>query len=458
MLSIPISNNFKNMQPLHKEQKEVIALLSIGTFLEHFDLLLYIHMIPLLNEAFFPKTDPKLATLLSALVFCSTYICRPIGALVFGYVGDNFGRKIPVIITTFMMALSCIIIANLKPYSAIGITATWIVTMCRIAQGMSSMGEIVGAEIYLTESIRAPQQYFAVSLMAFFACFGCAAALGIASLVTSFGFDWRMGFWFGACIAIVGVVARTTLKETKDFSDAQCRIKNHLQKNNITAASLKDNPIAKEKISKTIMLAYSLVLCGFSLCFYLSYIYCGNILKNSFGYTSAQIIHHNFFLSIVQLIGFFFLRIYLSRKVEPFRILKIILWIFSGFIVFLPYLLNTCSSPVVLFIIQALTIVFAIDIAPGTAIFYSYFPIFKRFTYAGLTFGISRAVVNVVITFGCIYLTEKLGHYGLMFIIVPILAGYTFAIYYFDDLNKVVENYHKKNNNTVLLSSQTGVV
>lgn len=442
-------NEFKNMPPLHKEQKEAIALLSIGTFLEHFDLLLYIHMIPILNETFFPKVeDPKWATMLAALVFCTTYICRPFGALIFGYLGDNFGRKIPVVITTFIMALCCLIIANTKPYSEIGIAATWIITLCRIGQGMSSMGEIVGAEIYLTESIKPPQQYFAVSLMAFCAAVGCAAALALSSLVTSFGFDWRIGFWFGACVALVGVIARTTLKETQDFANAQFRIKNHLQKNNITLDLLKTSAI-KEKINKVIIAAYSLIHCGWPLCFYLGFIYCGNILKNSFGYTSEQVIHHNFLLSIAQLFGFFFLRIYLCRKVHPLKILKVILWIFAGAIIFLPYLLNNCNSPLMLLIIQTFIIIFAIDMAPGTSIFYSFFPIFKRFTYAGLAFGVSRAVINVIISLGCIYATDKFGYYGLMLIIIPILGGYAFSIYYFCDLNKVIENYHKKNHNMV---------
>ncbi len=69
-------------QKLTKEQKEAIGLLSIGTFLEYFDLMLYVHMAVLLNELFFPKYDPHVMQLLSALAFCSTYLLRPIGALI----------------------------------------------------------------------------------------------------------------------------------------------------------------------------------------------------------------------------------------------------------------------------------------------------------------------------------------------------------------------------------------
>lgn len=61
---------------------------------------------------FFPKTDAHFAQLLSAFAFCTTYLLKPFGALIFGYIGDVFRRKIVVIITTFMMALSCFMMAT----------------------------------------------------------------------------------------------------------------------------------------------------------------------------------------------------------------------------------------------------------------------------------------------------------------------------------------------------------
>ncbi len=107
---------------LTKQQKEAIGLLSIGTFLEYFDLMLYVHMAVLLNELFFPKADTHTTSLLSAIAFCSTFVARPIGALLFGWIGDNIGRKSTVIITTSMMAISCIVMANLPTYAQIDVT------------------------------------------------------------------------------------------------------------------------------------------------------------------------------------------------------------------------------------------------------------------------------------------------------------------------------------------------
>ena len=121
-----------------------------ATSYDSYSLTAYVHMAVLLNEIFFPKYDPHTASILAAATFCSSYVFRPIGALVFGWIGDHIGRKPTIIITTAMMAVSCLVMANLPTYAQIGITAAWIMIFCRIAQSISSMGEIIGAEIYLT--------------------------------------------------------------------------------------------------------------------------------------------------------------------------------------------------------------------------------------------------------------------------------------------------------------------
>ncbi len=215
---------------LTKEQKESIGLLSIGTFLEYFDLMLYVHMAGLLNELFFEPTDPKTTSLMMAFAFCSTYVFRPIGALIFGRLGDTIGRKSTVIITTFMMATSCLVMANLPTYAQIGSAAAWILTICRIIQGISSMGEITGAKLYLTETTKPPIQYVSVAFIGACSSIGGLGALGIASLVTSHGFNWRLAFWLGVAVALIGSVARTTLRETPEFADAKRRIKKFLKK------------------------------------------------------------------------------------------------------------------------------------------------------------------------------------------------------------------------------------
>ncbi|WP_342271932.1 MFS transporter [Candidatus Tisiphia endosymbiont of Parasteatoda lunata] len=122
-------------------------------------------MAAFLNELFFEPTDSHSTSLMMSFAFCATFVFRPVGALIFGWLGDNIGRKFTVIITTFMMSASCLVIANLPTYAQIGSVAAWILTICRIVQGISSMGEITGAQLYITETINPPAQYVGVGLM-----------------------------------------------------------------------------------------------------------------------------------------------------------------------------------------------------------------------------------------------------------------------------------------------------
>ncbi|WP_341789408.1 hypothetical protein [Rickettsia endosymbiont of Polydrusus tereticollis] len=95
-----------------------------------------------------------------------------------------------------MMACSCVIMAILPTYKQVGVTASCVMVICRIVQGMSSMGEITGAEIYFTETIKPPLQFVVVSVLALLAALGGVAALGVASFSTVEGllavcfWDW----------------------------------------------------------------------------------------------------------------------------------------------------------------------------------------------------------------------------------------------------------------------------
>ncbi len=419
---------------LTKEQKEAVGLLSIGTFLEYFDLMLYVHMAVLLNELFFPKTDPHTAALYSAAAFCSTYLLRPFGALIFGWIGDNIGRKPTIIITTFMMALSCIVMANLPTYEKIGVTAAWILTLCRMLQGISSMGEVIGAKIYLTEMTVPPVQYFVVTLISVFYVIGSTVALGIASLVITYGLNWRIAFWIGAIIAIVGSVARIKLRETPEFADAKRRIKKYFAQAKVNIELLNDDPIYTEKTNKLTIISLFFISCGWPVCFYFVYIHCSHILKISFNYSPEQIIHHNFIISIINLFGYFVLA-YLSYIIYPLKILKVKLFILLPIALITPYLLARVNTPLQLFLIQSFYMLVVLSGNSAEPIFYKYFPIFKRFTHISFLFAFSHAFMHIVISFGAVYLTEYFGHWGIvLFIMIPIIIGSLFSIYHFENL------------------------
>ncbi|WP_375331591.1 MFS transporter [Candidatus Tisiphia endosymbiont of Temnostethus pusillus] len=425
---------------LTREQKGAVGLLSIGTFLEYFDLMLYVHMAGVLNELFFEPTDSHSSSLMMSFAFCATFVFRPVGALIFGWLGDNIGRKFTVIITTFMMSASCLVIANLPTYAQIGSVAAWILTICRIVQGISSMGEITGAQLYITETINPPAQYVGVGLMWAFSSLGEIGALGVASLVTSYGFNWRIAFWLGAVIALIGSVARTKLRETPEFVDAKRQLKTVFAKTNTDTSTLEKNPIWTEKVNKKTVLAFFLLRCVPPVCFYFVYVYCGNILQASFGYTISEVIHHNFIICIIEFLTVLILS-RLSLKVYPLLTVRIILIIGSVFIVFCPYWLNNLHSPYELFLIQFIIILFEDCLAPAMPIFYKNFPVFKRFTYASMIFAISRTLMYVITAFGFTYLVDHFGYWGLWVIMIPTIVGFAYGLLHFEKLEKKRENY-----------------
>lgn len=439
---------------LTREQKQAIGLLSTGTFLEYFDLMLYVHMAVLLNDLFFKPTDPHTASIIAAFTFCSTYAMRPFAALIFGYIGDRMGRKFTVIITTTLMAISCIIMANMKTYAEIGIVATYMVILCRVIQGMSSMGEIIGAELYVTEITKPPIQYPSVALVSISSTLGGNFALFIAFIVTSYGLNWRIAFWVGALIAVIGLVARTTLRETPDFADAKRRIKKVFQATNNDSRKLEASAVWNQSADKRTALVVFLVKCGWPIVFYFVYVHCGHILKHQFSYSPAQIIQHNFIIGMIQLASAVLVSL-LSYKIYPLLILRVKFFVFLVITTICPILLSNLTSPMQLIMLQVLIVIFPINFTPANPILFKHLPVFKRFTYGGVSYALSRLVMHGVTAFGLIYLVKYFGNWGILFITIPVSIAYKFGIDHFTKLEKQAGNYPEKKQDAKFIENES---
>lgn len=427
---------------LTKPQREAVGLLSIGTFLEYFDLMLYVHMAVLLNSLFFPKVDPTTDSLITAFAFCSTYLLRPVGAILFGYIGDFIGRKTVVIITTLLMAITCTIMAMLPTYAQIGITASWAVTICRLVQGMTATAEMRGAELYLTESSKPPIQYPIVTILTVFSAIGTSAALGISSIFTNYSLfkdteSWRAAFLIGAGVALIGTVARTSLKEADEFSNKRAQLKERLKDNKIAWSDLHED-FYKQKSSYWISLAYFLIQCGRPPCFYFIYFYCADVLKHDFGYTPGEIIAQNFWVSIVDFLGLIGLTV-LSYYYNPFKILRVKLYLFFLSIMFFPIVLNYTNNPSYILLFQCLGALFVFDHVPASSVFYKHFPVFRRFTYTSVLSATAKLATYVVTSFGLVFTTKILGYWGLFVIIIPVGIAFYISVNYFERLERQVE-------------------
>jgi MFS transporter, MHS family, proline/betaine transporter len=349
-----------------------------------------------------------------------------VGALTFGYIGDRFGRKIVIIITTLMMAASCMILANLPTYSQIGITATYMITLCRMLQGMAASSEATGAQIYITEITKAPLQYVAVSTVSISSSIGACTALGIASLVTSSGMNWRTAFWIGALVAIVGAIARFRLTETPEFIEMKMR-----KKELVNHHTFSDD---MHKLAKKTMIAYFLIYCGCPLTFYLVFMYFAPVLKN-LGHTPEKIIVHNFILCIfATIISSFFAT--MGYKVRPLKILRFRGYGTLALALILPMAMINVSSVSEIFFLQLLILFVGLEPLPADAIFIKYFPVLKRFRYVGLLRSLRMVVMFTGTSFGFVYLNQSIGHWGLLVIMAPVALGFLWGVRHFKKLEK----------------------
>lgn len=207
--------------------KKILVSGMIGNGLEWYDYALYGQMAWLLSKLFFPEGDATVALLATYGVFAAGFIVRPLGAILFGWIGDTYGRKRAMVIAVLMMAVPTGCIGLLPTYSEIGILAPILLTIIRLLQGLSLGGEFAGSIVYIVE--HAPQNKRGVSstaslisLNAGFLC-GVLAVQGFMSVLGEQAFaewGWRIPFLLGIAIGFIGFYIRTHCTESPIYEQA----------------------------------------------------------------------------------------------------------------------------------------------------------------------------------------------------------------------------------------------
>jgi MFS family permease len=140
---------------IDRAHRRVIFAASLGTVFEWFDFYLYGTLAVFFGALFFPPGNETAAFLASLATFGAGFAVRPLGALVFGRIGDLIGRKYTFLITIVVMGLSTALVGVLPTFAQIGIWAPVLLVLLRLAQGLALGGEYGGAATYVAE--HAPQ-------------------------------------------------------------------------------------------------------------------------------------------------------------------------------------------------------------------------------------------------------------------------------------------------------------
>src|SRR6202048_3672253 len=139
----------------------VILAASVGSALEWYDFFLYGAAAALVfGDLFFPKSDPLVGTLLSFLTFGVGFVVRPLGGVLFGIMGDRYGRKPVLVATLLMIGIGTTAIGLLPTYAQIGYWAPVLLVAMRVVQGLGAGAEYGGAVIFLVENAPARHRGF----------------------------------------------------------------------------------------------------------------------------------------------------------------------------------------------------------------------------------------------------------------------------------------------------------
>src|SRR6201992_3369162 len=205
----------------------VIFAACIGSALEWYDFFLYGTASALVfGELFFPKGDPLIGTMLAFLTFGVGFVVRPLGGILFGILGDRYGRK-PVLVTTLLMiGIGTTAIGVLPTYAQVGYWAPVLLVAMRVIQGLGAGAEYGGAGVFLGEDAPARPRGLCGGFAPLGVPVGNLLSVGAFALVSLLPRDdlmswgWRLPFLASFVLILVGIYVRLRVAETPVFTEA----------------------------------------------------------------------------------------------------------------------------------------------------------------------------------------------------------------------------------------------
>ena len=212
---------------------KAIFIGSVGNLVEWYDFFAYAAFALYFAAAFFPNNDPVVQQLNAAVLFAATFLMRPLGGWLFGYLADHFGRRLSLTLSVLCMCFGSLMIAVTPTYASIGFAAPVILALARVIEGLSLGGEYGASATYLSEVADAKHRGFYSSFQYVTLIGGQLTAIIVLLLLQKVfltpdqlkAWGWRIPFVIGAMLAIFAAVMRRNLHETEAFIEAKKAVK-----------------------------------------------------------------------------------------------------------------------------------------------------------------------------------------------------------------------------------------
>lgn len=199
---------------------------AVGNLLEWYDFAAYGYFGAVIGRSFFPSDNPATSLLAAFAVFAAAFFMRPLGGVLFGHVGDRYGRGPALLLSAGLMTVSTVAIGLLPTYESIGILAPVLLVLLRLGQGLSVGGEYTASAIFLVETARPERRGLSGSL----ACLGAGGGMLLGSLVgvavtewldpaAVAAWGWRIPFLLGLGLGLVVLVLRRNMAAETSASE-----------------------------------------------------------------------------------------------------------------------------------------------------------------------------------------------------------------------------------------------
>src|SRR5271168_4338778 len=211
-------------RPQKRVSSASIAVAAFSTIVEWYDFTLYLYLAAVLSRVFFGGGETALTTILAT--FAIAYLLRPLGGMVFGHIGDRFGRRRTMLLSVAIMTMTMFGTALLPTRARAGAAAGWLLFLLRCIMGFSVGGEYNAVVAYLLEGAPRNRRGLIASMASASSEVGGLLAVGVSLLTVNSmssadldSWGWRVPFLVGAVLAASVWIARTTMEESPEFNE-----------------------------------------------------------------------------------------------------------------------------------------------------------------------------------------------------------------------------------------------
>lgn len=232
--TVSATSSMDNMEtvPQRTSMNRVVAACMVGNALEWYDFAIYGFFAEMIGRQFFPSSSGSAQILMSLMIFAAGFLARPIGAVLFGRIGDKTSRKDALLYSIYLMAIPTFLIGCWPPYSWIGLAAPLGLVFLRILQGIAIGGEFTGSIVFLVEHAEKNRRGLAGSWASFSLIAGVLLGSGVATLFSYMlsmdqleAWGWRVPFLLSIVGSWIGGYIRRHLVDPKIYLEQKSKLK-----------------------------------------------------------------------------------------------------------------------------------------------------------------------------------------------------------------------------------------